>query len=391
MYLPQVAPLDASRLKVTLSTSDTPLPPSSTLVFGQTFSSHMLTIKWNITEGWQVPEIKPYGPLALDPSASVFHYAQELFEGMKAYKDKQGRARLFRPDLNMRRMRNGAERMAFPDFDSEELIKLIKELVKIDERWIPTDPGCSLYIRPTMIGTRASLGVGPSTEVLLFVICSPVAKYYASGAKPVSLLCSEKSVRAWPKGTGDCKFGSNYGPCVSSQLEAAQQGYQQVLWIFGEEDELTEVGMMNCFVVFQKPDGSVELATPSLESRLSLPGVTRDSILGLARQHASGQIELPNIPLPSEGHKLTVSERKITMKEIVEAQQNGTLLEVFGSGTAAVITSVEKIGYKGEEIKVPVEAGEEGEVGFGRFAGSMIKVLNEIQYGERESEWSWIC
>lgn len=133
------------------------------------------------------------------------------------------------------------------------------------------------------------------------------------------------------------------------------------------------------------------MATPSLANRLSLPGVTRDSIVALARQHAAGEIELPNLPLPSQGHKLVVSERTITMSEIVQAQQNGTLLEVFGSGTAAVITSVEKIGYKGQEIKVPVDGGEDGEVGFGRFAGSMIKVLNEIQYGERESDWSWIC
>ncbi|GAA5883232.1 hypothetical protein JCM16303_007320 [Sporobolomyces ruberrimus] len=390
MFLPQVAPLDASKLTVTLSTSETPVPPSSTLLFGQTFSSHMLTIPWSLSTGWGVPEIKPYGPLMLDPSASVLHYAQELFEGMKAYKDKQGRTRLFRPDLNMRRMRNGSERMAFPDFDGEELIKLIMELVKVDDRWIPTDPGCSLYIRPTMIGTRASLGVGPSTEVLLYVICSPVARYYSSGAKPISLLCSSKSVRAWPKGTGDCKFGSNYGPCVAPQIEAAQKGYQQVLWVFGEEEELTEVGMMNCFPVFKLEDGSIELATPSLENGLSLPGVTRDSILSLARQHASGQITLPNLP-PASQQKLVVSERKITMSEIVQASQKGTLLEVFGSGTAAVITSVEKIGYKGGDVEVPVDGGEEGESGFGRIAGSMMKVLNEIQYGERESEWSWIC
>ncbi|GAA6008865.1 hypothetical protein JCM11491_003811 [Sporobolomyces phaffii] len=390
MHLPQVAPLDASKLSVTLSASDAPLPPTSTLVFGQTFSSHMLTVSWSITTGWGTPEIKPYGPLMLDPSASVLHYAQELFEGMKAYKDKQGRARLFRPDLNMQRMRNGANRMAFPDFDSEELIKLIMELVKIDDRWIPTDPGCSLYIRPTMIGTRASLGVGPSTEVLLYVICSPVAKYYASGAKPISLLCSEKSIRAWPRGTGDCKFGSNYGPCVAPQIDAAKRGYQQVLWVFGPDDELTEVGMMNCFVVFQLADGGFELATPSLATGLSLPGVTRDSILGLARQHAAGTLALPNMPAASE-QRLVVSERQVTMAEIVAASQAGTLVEVFGSGTAAVITSVDKIGYRGADVAVPVDGGPDGERGFGTFAGSFAKVLNEVQYGERESEWSWIC
>ncbi|GAA6060905.1 hypothetical protein JCM10212_003939 [Sporobolomyces blumeae] len=384
MFLPSAAPLDASKLTISLNPSPAPLPKSSTLVFGQTFAPHMLTVAWSLTNGWGTPEIKPYGKLELDPSATVFHYAQELFEGMKAYKGPDGKPRLFRPDLNMERMNRGAARMAFPTFDGEVLTEMIKKLVEIDQAYIPTDPGCSLYIRPTMIGTRASLGVGPSSEVLLFVICSPVAKYYSSGAKPIALLASSKTVRAWPGGFGDCKFGSNYGPCVSPQIEAAQKGYQQILWVFGPDDELTEVGMMNCFVVFRLEDGTLELATPSLESGLSLPGVTRASIVSLARQHASGESTIPG--LPSSSSRLVVSERRITMREIVSAAERGTLVEVFGSGTAAVITSVDKIGYEGRDVAVPVEGGENG---FGQIAGAFLDEITKIQYGEKEGHaWS---
>ncbi|GAA5906656.1 hypothetical protein JCM6882_008086 [Rhodosporidiobolus microsporus] len=385
VHIPVVAPLDASRLVIEQTSAPKPMPESSTLVFGQTFTDHMLTVPWSIEDGWGVPTIKPYGPLEISPAATVLHYAPTLFEGMKAYKDKQGRTRLFRPDMNMKRMLRGAERMAFPTFDADVLIELIKKLVALDERWVPTDPGCSLYLRPTMIGTRASLGVGPSTEILLYVIMSPVAKYYASGAKPVSLLCSSADVRAWPGGTGSYKFGSNYGPCVAPQMEAAQQGYQQVLWIY--EDYLTEVGMMNAFCAFSRDDGSVELATPPLLDMI-LPGVTRDSVLGLARAHAD-----PSNPFRLEGlpDKLVVSERQITMAEVRQAAIEGKLMEVFGSGTAAIITSVERIGYQAkgaeqrEDIKVPVEGG----AGMGPIAGAMYECLQQVQYGDvAHSNWS---
>ncbi|GAA6005063.1 hypothetical protein JCM10207_008499 [Rhodosporidiobolus poonsookiae] len=380
MHLPSASPLDASQLVIERTSTPKTMPESSTLVFGQTFTDHMLTVPWSVTDGWGVPTIKPYGPLALDPSATVLHYAPTLFEGMKAYKDKQGRTRLFRPDLNMARMLRGAERMAFPSFEAEALIELIRKLVEVDERWVPTDPGCSLYIRPTMIGTRASLGVGPSTEVLLYVILSPVAKYYASGAKPISLLCSTRDVRAWPGGTGSFKFGSNYGPAVSAQMEAAKKGYQQVFWLFG--DRCTEVGMMNALIALQRPDGTVELVTPPLSTGLVLPGVTRDSVLSLARAHAdaSNPFRLEGLP-----EKLVVSEREITMPEICAAAQDGTLKEVFGTGTAAIITSVERIGYEGVDVKVPVEGG----AGFGPIAQTFYDALQAIQYGDEQYlDWS---
>ncbi|GAA5825684.1 hypothetical protein JCM3770_002797 [Rhodotorula araucariae] len=379
MSMPVVAPLDASKLTVELTKEPKHLPETSTLVFGQTFTDHMLCIKWSISEGWQTPQIQPYGPLQLDPSSTVLHYAAELFEGMKAYRDKQGRVRLFRPDMNMKRMRRSAQRMAFPDFDADELIALIKELVRVDERFVPDEEGCSLYIRPTMIGTRASLGVGPSTEILLFVIMSPVAKYYASGAKPVSLLASTKDVRAWPGGSGAFKLGANYGPCVAPQLEAAQQGYQQVLWVLGEDDEVTEVGMMNAWGAKKTADGAVELFTPPLGD-IILPGVTRDSVLALARAHAD-----PQNPFRLEGlpDQLVVSERRVCMPELREAAHKGELLEFFGTGTAAIVTSVERIGYEGEDVKVPVVGG------FGPMAEAFYNALQEIQYGDREfADWS---
>ncbi|GAA5918489.1 hypothetical protein JCM1841_003261 [Sporobolomyces salmonicolor] len=378
MHIPAVAPLDPSKLVIQLDTTPKPVPHSSTLVFGQTFTQHMLTVPWSITSGWGTPTIKPYGPLALDPSATVLHYAPTLFEGMKAYKGKDGKTRLYRPELNMARMNRGAARMAFPTFEGEVLIELIKKLLEVDERWVPTDPGCSLYIRPTMIGTRASLGVGPSTEILLYVICSPVGNYFGKGAKPVSLFASTQNVRAWPGGTGAYKFGLNYGATTSPQLEAAQAGYQQILWLFGEDHEITEAGTMNAFIAFSQNDGTIELCTPPLND-LILPGVTRDSILALARDHASGKAKLPGLP-----DRLVVSERKVTMGEIREAATNGTLVEVFGSGTAAIVTSVERIGFQGADIPVPVSGAD----GFGAIAGALVKRITAIQYGETGSEWS---
>lgn len=381
LHIPSAEPLSASKLVIEPSASPKPIPDASTLVFGQTFTDHMLTCKWNIERGWDRPVISEYKDLAISPAATVLHYAPTLFEGLKAYKDKQGRTRLFRPDLNMARMIRGAQRMAFPTFEGDELIELIKELLRVDERWMPTEPGTSMYIRPTMIGTRASLGVGPSTEVLLFVIMSPVAKYYSSGAKPVSLLCSENHVRAWPKGTGDCKFGLNYAAAVAPQMEAAQKGYQQVLWLL--EDELTEVGMMNCFAGRRTEDQGLEIITPPL-SEIILPGVTRNSVLALLRAHAN-----PSHPFKLDGvpSQLTVSERRIFMSELASYAQDGSLAEVFGSGTAAIITSVERIGYKGDDVRVPVEGSET--TGFGAVAGALYEALQAIQYGDDAFEnWS---
>ncbi|GAA5885757.1 hypothetical protein JCM16303_006052 [Sporobolomyces ruberrimus] len=371
--------IDPSRLVIEKTKKPKEIPPTSQLTFGRTFTDHMLTIPWNSEKGWGAPKIQPYGPLSLDPSSTVLHYAPTLFEGMKAYKSKDGVARLFRPDKNMERMTKSARRLAFPDFTGEHLTTLIKKLVEVDSKWIPTDPGTSLYIRPTMIGTQAGLGVGASTDVLLFVIASPVGPYYSTGFKPVKLLATTQYVRAAPGGTGSYKLGANYAGGVVPQMEAAAKGYQQILWLLGPEHSLTEVGTMNLFLVFKKEDGTTELVTPPLGSdSVILPGVTRDSILALAREHASGKTKLKGLP-----DKVTVSERNLTMKDVVKGREDGTLLEVFGSGTAAIVSCVEGIGYEDKLIDIPV-----GKDGLGDFARVMLREIVGRQTGEIKSDWS---
>ncbi|QRV76771.1 amino-transferase class IV protein [Ceratobasidium sp. AG-Ba] len=337
----------------------------------------MISIPWDIMRGWGAPTIIPYGPLQLDPSVTVLHYAQTLFEGMKAYRDENGKVTLFRPDMNMKRMNRSAQRIALPTFNGEALLEIIKTLVKLDSHWIPKEPGHSLYIRPTLIGTQRALGVAPPNEALLFVICSPVGPYYKNGFKPVRLLATTEYIRASPRGTGGYKLGANYAPGVVPQVEAAVKGYDQILWLLGEEDYLTEVGTMNLFIALKNKDGKTELVTPPLED-LILPGVTRDSILCLARDHVSGKIDIPGLP-----KDLVVSERHITMGEIKAAADSGNLLEVFGAGTAAIVCPVKEIGYKGKDIKIPV-----GKEGMGPMCKGILDQIVARQMGTIPSEWS---
>ncbi|UZJ52105.1 hypothetical protein CBS101457_001425 [Exobasidium rhododendri] len=369
--------IDASAVIIEATKSPKQPPQASTLVFGHSFSDHMLSIPWNSTSGWSSPKIHAYSPLTLDPSSVIFHYAPSLFEGMKAYKDVNGGVRLFRPDMNMARMNISASRIALPNFSGKDLTKLIAKLVSIDASWIPSEPGHSLYLRPTLIGTQAALGVHPTSDALLFVITSPVGPYYKTGFKPVALEADPNKVRAWPGGTGQFKLGGNYAPGIRPQMEAATRGYQQNLWLFGEEHWLTEVGTMNLFVALQKDDGTTELVTPPLNGMI-LPGVTRDSILGLARDHASGKWTIEGLP-----SKLTVSEREINMAEIERASKEGRLLEIFGAGTAAVVSPVDRIGYMGKDINIPA-----GKDGAGNITKAMLKTMTDIQLGKVEHPWS---
>ncbi|KAF8922338.1 branched-chain amino acid aminotransferase II [Mucidula mucida] len=342
-------------LKYTRNTSPAPPPPSKNLVFGHTFTDHMLTIPWSTISGWKEPQIEPYGPLHLMPSSTALHYAQTIFEGMKAYRDDTGKVTLFRPEMNMKRMNDSATRVALPNFDGSALLELIKELIRIDKHWIPNEPGHSLYVRPTLIGTQKAIGIGPPNEALLFVICSPVGPYYPNGFKPIALYGTTEYIRAAPgfdrAGTGAFKLGANYAPGVMPQKVAAQKGYAQNLWLHGPEHDLTEVGTMNMFVVFKK-DGGYELVTPPLDGMI-LPGITRDSVLSLAREHVSGQKKLAEL-----SDKLIVSERRVTMGEVKAASENGTLAELFGAGTAAVISPVDRIGYLGQDLHIPTEEDE---------------------------------
>ncbi|GAA5859040.1 hypothetical protein JCM8547_003979 [Rhodosporidiobolus lusitaniae] len=374
------ADIDPSALEIELTQSPKEIPPTNKLVFGRQFTDHMLTIPWNSTTGWGAPKIQPYGPLSLDPSSTVLHYAPTLFEGLKAYKGEDGIPRLFRPDKNMERMVRSASRLAFPSFTGEHLTTLLKKLVEVDSKWVPTDPGTSLYIRPTMIGTQAGLGVGASTDVLLFVIMSPVGPYYSTGFKPVKLYATTKDVRAWPGGTGGYKLGSNYAAGVVPQQKAAALGYQQILWLFGEEHRLTEVGTMNLLAGRKAEDGVLELITPPLEDMI-LPGVTRDSVLSLARGHASGKKRLEGLP-----EKFRVVERNMTMPEIVKWSKDGSLTEMFGTGTAAIVSTIDGIGYQDELVKVPV-----GKDGLGDIARVMLREIVGRQTGAIPSEWSFPC
>jgi len=365
--------IDPSRLSIQKSTTPKELVPPNELVFGRTFTDHMLSLEWTASEGWLPPRITPYQNLSLDPASCVFHYAFECFEGMKAYKDANGQIRLFRPTNNMARMNKSSARIALPTFDGNAMIQLISKLVAMDSRFIPEGRGYSLYLRPTMIGTQRTLGVGPPGSALLYVIASPVGPYYPTGFKAVSLEATDYAVRAWPGGVGDKKLGANYAPCIVPQLEAAKRGFHQNLWLFGEEEFVTEVGTMNMFAAIKnKETGQNELVTAPLDGTI-LEGVTRDSVLSLAREK-----------LAPEGW--IISERKYTMGELSDAAKDGRLLEAFGAGTAAVVSPVRNISWKGNLVDCGLKSGEEA----GPIAQKMKDWIEARQYGDEEHEWSYV-
>ncbi|QKX56334.1 uncharacterized protein TRUGW13939_03435 [Talaromyces rugulosus] len=367
---PALSGIDPSKLTITPTTAPKELIPNKELVFGKTFTDHMLSIEWTASEGWFAPRITPYQNLSLDPATCVLHYAFTCFEGMKAYKDKEGRIRLFRPNKNMERLNQSAARIALPTFDGDAFTKLIAEFVKKDGSFIPNEKGYSLYLRPTLIGTQPTIGIAPPGSALLYLIASPVGPYYPTGFKAVSLEATDYAVRAWPGGVGDKKLGANYAPCVVPQQEAASRGYQQNLWLFGEEEYVTEVGTMNLFMAIKnKETGQNELLTAPLDGTI-LRGVTRDSVLALARER-----------LVPEGW--AVAERKVRMTELAEASAEGRLIEVFGAGTAAIVSPIRNISYKGKVVNCGLKDHEET----GEVALRMKNWIEGIQYGEEEHEW----
>ena len=273
----------------------------------------------------------------------------------------------------MARFNDSAARIALPTFDSGALISLIGELCQLDSRFIPAARGYSLYLRPTMIGTQRTLGVGPPGSALLYVIASPVGPYYPTGFKAVSLEATDFAVRAWPGGVGDKKLGANYAPCIVPQLQAAKKGFQQNLWLFGEEEFITEVGTMNLFVALKDAEtGQNELVTAPLDGMI-LAGVTRDSVLALARER-----------LLPRGWK--VSERYLRMRDIAQAEDEGRLLEVFGAGTAAIVSPVRTISWHGRLVDCGLKPGEEA----GAVALQMKTWIEGIQYGDEEHPWRWV-
>lgn len=296
----------------------------------------MITCSWDATTGWQAPHLGPYGPLTLMPTASVFHYATECFEGTKCYRGYDGRLRLFRPDRNCLRMLSSAQRISLPSFDPTEMQKLIEALVSVDgEKWLPkSKPGSFLYLRPTMIGTEPCIGVSKPREALLYIIALqfPILDEVKSGMK---LLASrDDMVRAWPGGFGFAKVGANYGPGFIAQTEAKERGYDQTLWLLGQQNEVTEAGASNFFVLWKTREGVLQLVTAPLTDGIILDGVTRRSVLDLART----RLDRPMGGLDA----LEVVERKFSMNEMEEAIEEGRLAEAFVAGTAVGVPPLPK-------------------------------------------------
>merc|ERR1711988_384854 len=338
-------------------------PLVSDLGFGKQFTDNMLRIRWNQKNGWGTPLICPLDDFRIHPASKVLHYAQELFEGMEACRGVDNEIRLFRPMHNMSRMVLSAKRTCFPDFEPDELLKCIQKLVQLDQEWVPHAVSSSLYIRPTMIGIEPTLGLAPSSDVELFVILSPVGPYYSSGLNPINLMADPKFVRACPGGTGYAKMGSNYAPTLYVQNVAAQHNCHQALWLYGPEEEITEVGCMNLFVMFKKENGQLELVTPPLDSGVILPGVTRRSVLEIAQ----------------ESNEFDVSERKVTMKDVLEGARDGTLVEMFGTGTAAIVSPIANVFYNGIMNPIPVPKTS--------FSNRVMSKLSDIYYGRIQHPW----
>ena len=312
----------------------------------------MITVKWTSTAGWHSAKLEPYGPFSIMPTASVLHYATECFEGLKLYRGYDGRLRLFRPDCNARRMLNSATRIALPGFDPIELQKLIETICAVDgEKWLPSSrPGTFLYLRPTMIATADNLGVQKPKEALLYIIACcypsfdsptgtrPTGQQEANGDPQVrpglKLLANrEDTVRAWPGGFGFAKVGANYGPSLIAQTEARERGFDQVLWLSGQESNVTEAGASNFFVVWRTNEGRLQLITAPLEGKIILDGVTRRSVLQMARERL-GPKSGDEKRLTEQLEELEVVERTYTMAEVQEAVEEGRLVEAFAAGTA---------------------------------------------------------
>jgi len=336
-------------------------PDPSNLSFGIHFTDHMFVMDYSVDKGWYDPRIVPYGPLELDPSVMVFHYGQAVFEGLKAYKSKKGEILLFRPEKNVERLNISNERMCIPQVDEDLALEAIKTLVKLEEDWIPTEKGTSLYIRPFIIATDPYLGVRPSNTYKFIIILSPVGAYYPEGINPVKIYVESNYVRAVKGGLGYVKASANYAASLLAQVEAKKKGYTQVLWLDGiEKKYIEEVGTMN---VFFKING--EVITPALEGSI-LPGITRDSAIHLLKSM-----------------NIKVTERKLSIQEVYDAHAKGLLEEAFGTGTAAVISPIGELNWNGNIISI--NNGKTGEI-----SQKLYDTLTGIQTGEVEDTFGWV-
>lgn len=332
----------------------------SQLGFGRIFTDHFFIVKHDAGKGWHGPSIEPIRPLSLDPASMCLHYGQEIFEGMKAYRGDDDSIYLFRPEENIKRMTRSAERLCMPPMDEGLFMEALKKLVLLEKDWIPHGAGTSLYIRPAMIATEIALGVHPSNRYLFFIIVGPVGAYYAEGFGPTKIYVSEKYTRSAPGGVGDCKAAGNYAASLYAGREASKMGYTQVLWLDARERRyVEEVGTSNIFFMIGN-----DLITPPLSGSI-LPGIMRDSIIRLAGSWG-----------------INVLQRQLSIDEILQANADGTLKEIFASGTAAIVSPVGQVYCRGKEYVI-------GDGGIGSLTGRLYDEILQIQYGKKADPFGW--
>jgi branched-chain amino acid aminotransferase len=350
-------------MQLTITKTDhlKPKPDESSLGFGTIFTDHMFNMDYSPEKGWHSPRIEPYGSLDMEPSIMVLHYGQGVFEGLKAYRTASGDVQLFRPAQNFKRMNRSSDIICIPEIDEAFALDALKQLVTVEKDWVPSVPGTSLYIRPTIIATDPYIGVRASFTYRFFIILSPVGAYYAEGFNPVKILVTKEHVRAVRGGVGEAKTPGNYAASLYAGEKAHKEGYTQVLWLDGVEQKyIEEVGAMNIFFLIDD-----ELITPMLSGSI-LPGITRDSVISLGKSW-----------------NIKVTERKISIDEVVAAHESGKLKEIFGSGTAAVISPVGELKYGDKVLTI-------GDGNVGPMASKLFNTIQDIQYGKSEDPFGWI-
>ena len=348
-------------IKITKTTAPKQKPAADQpLGFGKIFTDHMFIMNYTEGKGWHDPRIVPFGRISLSPAAMVYHYGQEMFEGLKAYRGENDEVYLFRPDMNAKRTNVTNERLCIPSIPEEDFVQAVKAVVDVDRDWVPSAPGTSLYVRPFIIATDEFLGVAPSQTYLFMVILSPSGAYYSSGLAPVGIWIEDEYVRAVRGGMGFAKTGGNYAASLIGQVKAHDEGFSQVLWLDGVERKyIEEVGSMN---IFFKIDGKV--ITPMLNGSI-LPGITRNSTIELCKSWG-----------------LEVVERRISVDEVIDAQKSGRLEEVFGTGTAAVISPVGKLRYVDDVMLI-----NDGKIG--ELSQKLYDTMTGIQYGKLDDPFGW--
>jgi branched-chain amino acid aminotransferase len=347
-------------IRINRATARKEKPKDADLTFGTVFTDHMFVMDFQEEKGWYDPRVEPYGPFPMDPATAVLHYGQGLFEGLKAFRGRDGKIRLFRPQKHVERLNRTAHRMCIPPIDPELVLRSWTTVVDLDRDWVPSTTGTSLYIRPTIVASEPFLGVRPARAYLYYVILSPVGAYYPEGMNPVKIKVIDQYVRAVPGGLGEAKTAANYAASLYAAEEAKHEGFTQVLWLDGVHRRyIEEVGTMN--IMMRIGD---EVITPPLHGTI-LAGVTRDSVLTLLREWG-----------------VRVSERAITIDEVVEAAGRGTLKEVWGTGTAAVISPVGELAYQGRRIVV-----QDG--GIGELTQKLYDTIVAIQYGAAPDVHGW--